>query len=315
MQFSAHVKIAGTGAAVPERVVTNTDLVELADVDPQWTESRLGIVERRIASAGQHTSDIAAAAGRRALAASGIDPKEIDLLIVATFTPDRQAPATACLVQDMLGLGRVPAFDLAAVCSGFLYATSVASQYIESGAAARALVIGADVCSSTVDWSRRDCVYFGDGAGAVVLTRSNLDRASLTGLLRADGRWRDAYTIPPGEVCFQMDGGAVRDVALSVLPEVIDDLLKITGTAAADVDCVIPHQPAITVLQRVAELSGIAFSSVKTNMNRFANTAGASIPLLLDQTCRAGEIRADSKILFVAIGSGMTWGAMLYDWH
>jgi 3-oxoacyl-[acyl-carrier-protein] synthase-3 len=315
MYFDGHVRIAATGSYVPERVVSNQELAAGALVDPDWVETRLGIFARRIASPDEFTSDLAATAARRALRAGGLAAEHVDLIIVATATPDRQAPSTACLVQEKLGLRDTPAFDVAAVCSGFLYGVSIASQYIETNAARTVLVIGADTVSRVTDWSHRDCVYFGDGAGAVVLTRSASSSPTLIGAIHADGRYKDAFTVLPGEPSFRMDGRTISTVGLDTLPALIRGLLSRAGLRSDDISCVIPHQAAVTLLHRVFLAADINFAVVRTNMARYANTAGATLPLLLDEVYHRDEIPAGGKVLFVAIGSGMTWGAMLYDWH
>jgi 3-oxoacyl-[acyl-carrier-protein] synthase III len=314
--FSAKTKISGTGSHVPTRVVSNDELAATVDTSASWIYENLGIRERRIVSGTEFTSDLAVEAARHALRDANIDKNDVDLLIVATATPDRKAPSTACLVQEGLGItNQCPAFDLSAVCSGFLYAITVGSQFIDSGKCRNVLVIGADTFSRITDWSRRDCVFFGDGAGAVVLSRiESGDSGFFSSLLHADGRGKDNFTVHPGDSAFTMNGRAVYETGSRVLPETISTLLSDHNLSSTAIDWIIPHQPSIRMLVNMASSLGISFDRVATNMERFANTSGATIPLLLDEVNKAGKLKRDDLVVFAAVGSGWTWGAIVYRW-
>lgn len=327
-QFVRNVKILGTGSYVPETIYTNQYIESFLDTTDKWIEDNLGIKERRIASPNQATSDLAMMAGKRAVKNAGISMKDIDLIIVATATPDRQAPSTAAIVQYKLEAFDAVAFDISAVCSGFLFATSVASQYIASGVYNHVLVIGADTFSRIIDWQRRDAVFFGDGAGAAVLTHCENENGFLAYRLYADGRGKYAFTVPAGGSekpataetvenrlhYFQMDGRAVFNTAVEVLPKAIYRVLEDTNLTINDIDLMIPHQPSVKILQKTAEIIGLPFEKVMTNMDKYANTSGATIPILLDETNRAGKIKKGSNILFAAVGSGWTYGAAIIKW-
>lgn len=327
-QFVRNVKIVGTGSYVPSTVYTNEYLAALVNTDPQWIEGNLGIKERRIADDNQPTSDLAAKAGLKAIDNAGISKDDIDLIIVATATPDRMAPSTACIVQDRLEMYNAVAFDISAVCSGFLFAMSVASQYIASGVYNNVLVIGADTFSKIIDWKRRDCVFFGDGAGAVVLTHTDSNEGFLAYRLYSDGRGKYNFTVPAGGSekpatretvanglhYFQMIGREVYNTATKVLPEAIREVLADANLSINDVDFMIPHQPSIKILQKTAEIIGLDEAKLMTNMDKYANTSGATIPLLLDEVNRAGKIRKGDVVLFAAVGSGWTYGASIIKW-
>ena len=327
-QLVRNVKIIGTGSYVPETIYTNQFIETFIDTNDKWIQDNLGIKERRIAAPIQATSDLAMMAGKRAVENAGISMRDIDLIIVATATPDRQAPSTAAIVQNKLEAYDAVAFDISAVCSGFLFATSVASQYIASGVYNHVLVIGADTFSRIIDWKRRDAVFFGDGAGAAVLTHCENENGFLAYRLYADGRGKYAFTVPAGGSetpatadtiakglhYFQMDGRAVYNTAIEVLPRAIKKVLEDTNLTILDIDLMIPHQPSIKILQRTAEIIGLPFEKVMTNMDKYANTSGATIPILLDETNRAGKIKKGSNILFAAVGSGWTYGAAIIKW-
>jgi len=247
---------------------------------------------------------------------AGLRPDDIDLIIVATATRDRNAPSTACLVQHKLGItNRCPALNLSTVCSGFLYAMSVGSQFIQSGIYRNVLVIGADTFSTITDWDRRDCVFFGDGAGAVVLQRTNDEKGFFCFELYADGSGQDNFTVFPGDAFFTMNGRAVYETGTRVLPETVRSILERYHLAPSDISVLIPHQPSVRVLKRTAEILDIPIERVKMNMSRYANTAGATIPLLLDETLRSGGIASGDLVVFAAVGAGWTWGAALYCWR
>lgn len=327
-QLVRNVKIIGTGSFVPEKIYTNEYLETIVDTNAKWVEKNLGIKERHIASDTEATSDLAAEAARRAIDHAGLSHKDIDLIIVATSTPDRLAPSTASFVQHKLEAYNAVAFDIAAVCSGFLYGMSVASQYIASGVYNHVLVIGADTFSKITDWSRRDCVFFGDGAGAAVLTHGDDNEGFLAYRLYTDGRGRYHFTIPAGgsEIpatektvkehlhTFQMNGGEVYKTATEVLPAAINQVLKDTKMNIDDIDYLIPHQPSIGILKKTAEIIGLPLEKVRTSMDKYANTSGGTIPIMLDETNREGLLKPGMNILFAAVGAGWTYGASIIKW-
>jgi 3-oxoacyl-[acyl-carrier-protein] synthase-3 len=310
-----NVRIKSTGSYVPARVVTNEQVVGDLPTSPEWIFETLGVRQRHIAEPDEYTSDLAACAGRKAIAAAGLEPDQIDLIIVATSTPDRKAPSSACLAQVKMGIHNgCPAFDVAAVCSGFLYGITIAGQFIQNGTYEHVLVVGADTFSKITDWNHRNCVFFGDGAGAVVLDRQNREHGLFSSILLADGNGADHFTVRPGQPCFQMNGKAVYEKATTILPECIQQILCINRLTLNDVSMILPHQASAHVLRRTAEVLNVPYSRMRTNLECCANTAGASVPLLLDQVNRAGAIHDGDLVLFAAIGAGWTWGASLYRW-
>jgi len=327
-QLVRNVKIIGTGSYVPELIYTNEYLETIVPTNAKWIEDNLGIKERRIALPEQATSDLASEAGLKAIENAGLSPNDIELIIVATATPDRLAPSTAAIVQDKIKAYKAVAFDLAAVCSGFLFSISAASQFIATGIYNNALVIGADTFSKITDWSRRNCVFFGDGAGAAVLTHTETDSGFLAFRLYTDGRGKWNFTIPGGGSefplsyenvdagyrYFQMNGKAVYETAITVLPKAINQVLKDTGLSINDIDYMIPHQPSIKILKDTAKIIGLPFEKVMTNMDRYANTSGGTIPILLDEVNRAGKLKSGTIVLFAAVGSGWTYGASIMKW-
>lgn len=310
-----HVRIKSTGSYTPKRILRNEEIVKGLPTSNEWVVETLGIRERRIADAEEHTSDLAARAGLEAIASAGLKPNEIDLIIVATSTPDRRMPSSACLAQAKMGIRNgCPAMDVAAVCSGFLYGITIAGQFVEDGVYDHALVIGADTFSRVTNWNHRNCVFFGDGSGAVVLERSDQENGLFSSILFADGEGRDHFTVFPGEAYFTMNGKAVYETATTVLPRCIEQILCLNKLDLDDVTMIIPHQASAHVLKRVCEILKIPYSRMRTNLELYANTAVATIPLLLDQVNRRGCIHKDDLILFAAIGAGWTWGASLYRW-
>lgn len=327
-QMVRNVKIIGTGSYTPSKIYTNEYLATIVETNAEWIEETLGIKERRIASKDEATSDLAFKAGENAIKHAGLTESDIDLIIVATSTPDRPCPSTACIVQDKLKAYNAVAFDIAAVCSGFLYGMSVASQYIASGVYDHVLVIGADTFSKITDWTRRDCVFFGDGAGAAVLSHADDNEGFLAYRLYSDGRGKYHFTVPAGgsekpacletlenrEHFFQMNGKEVFKSATTLLPRAIRKVLEDTGLKVNDIDYLIPHQPSIGILKKTAEILEFPFEKVMTNMDKYANTSGGTIPILLDELNRAGKLKIGDTILFVAIGAGWTWGASIIKW-
>lgn len=328
-QILRNVKIIGTGSYVPETVYTNKYLETIIDTNDEWIQANLGIKERHIAAPGQTTSDLAAQAALEAIRCANVSVDDIDLIIVATATPDRKAPSTAAIVQDKIKAYNAAAFDIAAVCSGFLFAMSVGTQYIASRVYEKVLVIGADTFSSIVDWKRRDAVFFGDGSGAVVLSAADHTEGFLAYRLYTDSREKKyGFTVPAGGAempitqkvlderlhYFQMDGRAVFDSATHALPKAIYQVLEDTGLDISDIDLMIPHQPSIKILKKTAEIIGLPFEKVMTNMDKYANTSSGTIPILLDEVRRAGKIKNGDNILFAAVGSGWTYGAAIIKW-
>lgn len=329
-QVVKNVKIIGTGSYIPETVYTNQYLETIIPTSNAWILENLGIKERHIVADNEATSDLAARAAVSAIHDARLTVDDIDLIIVATATPDRKAPSTAAIVQDKIKAYNAAAFDISAVCSGFLFAMSVGSQYIASGVYNNVLVIGADTFSRIVDWQRRDAVFFGDGAGAVVLSAANVTEGFLAYRLYTDSRNKKfGFTVPAGgsempvndEVIanrlqyFQMDGRAVFDSAVSVLPKAISQVLSDTGLSVNDIDLMIPHQPSIKILRKTAEIIGLPFEKVMTNMDKYANTSGGTIPILLDEVRKAGKIKSGNIVLFAAVGSGWTYGAAIIKWE
>lgn len=329
-QLIRNVKIIGTGSYVPEKIYTNEYLETILDTNDEWIQKTLGIKERRIVEDSQTTSDLAANAAIEAIKDAQLTVDDIELIIVATATPDRKAPSTAAIVQDKIKAYNAAAFDISAVCSGFLFAMSVATQYIASGVYHNVLVIGADTFSRITDWSRRDAVFFGDGAGAAILSAANITEGFLAYRLYTDSRnEKFGFTIPAGgseipitkEVMenklhyFQMNGRAVFDSAVQVLPKAINQVLEDTGLTINDIDLMIPHQPSIKILQKTAEQIGLPFEKVMTNMDRYANTSGGTIPILLNEVRKKGLIKKGDTILFAAVGSGWTYGAAIIKWQ
>lgn len=310
----------GTGAALPERRVSNEELARQVDTSDEWIRERTGISNRHIAAEGQTSATLATDAARAALAAAGMEPGEIDLVIVATATPDHTFPATATKVQAALGMTGGVAFDVAAVCSGFLYALTVADNMIRGGAAERALVIGAETFSRILDWEdRATCVLFGDGAGAAVLAAEDTDgdapRGILASRLHSDGRHHDLLYVDGGPSTtgtvgkVRMKGREVFRHAVTNLAEVMHEALDAAGVTAADVDWVVPHQANARILDATAKKLGLPPEKVIYTVADHANTSAASVPLALDTAVRDGRIKRGDLIVLEAMGGGLTWGA------
>jgi len=317
--------ILGIGSYLPSRVVTNDELARKVDTSDEWIVQRTGIRERRIAAPGELTSDLARKAATAALNDAGLDPQAIDLIIVGTSTPDQTFPASAVTVQAGLGITHGAAFDLQAVCSGFVYALAMADSLLKSGNFKRALVIGAETFSRILDWSdRTTCVLFGDGAGAVVLEaqqpESGNERGVLTTHLRSDGRHRTKLYVDGGPSSTQtvghlrMEGRAVFKHAVSMITDVITDAFKATGTTADDIDWFVPHQANKRIIDDSAKKLGIAPEKVVITVDRHGNTSAASIPLALDVARRDGRIKKGDLVLLEAMGGGFTWGSALVRW-
>ena len=325
--MSKYTRIAGTGSCLPPRRVTNHDMTVLLaarglDTSDEWIVSRSGISARHFADDGVLSSDLGTAAARQALDMAGLKPDDIDLIIVATSTPDFLGgfPSTACVVQRKLGItNECAALDVQAVCSGFVYAMSVADNFIRCGMHKRVLVIGSEVFSRILDFNdRTTCVLFGDGAGAVVLAASD-EPGVLATRLHADGRHADILCVPgavqggviTGSALLYMDGQAVFKLAVSVLEKVANEVLQIAGMEAAQIDWLIPHQANIRIMQGTAKKLGLPLEKMVVTVDQHGNTSAASIPLALDVAMRDGRIKAGQHIMLEAVGGGFTWGAVL----
>jgi 3-oxoacyl-[acyl-carrier-protein] synthase-3 len=316
----------GCGSYLPSRVLTNADLARTVDTSDEWIVQRTGIHERHIAATGELTSDLALAAARAALANAHVDAQSIDLIVLATSTPDNTFPATAVSVQSGLGITRGAAFDLQAVCSGFIYALATTDGLLRTGTYKRALVIGSETFSRILDWSdRTTCVLFGDGAGAVVLEAQQQpgkreDRGILTTHLRSDGRHKGKLYVDGGPSSTQtvghlrMEGRAVFKHAVAMITDVIEDAFRATGYTAADINWFVPHQANKRIIDDSAHKLGIAPEKVVTTVGQHGNTSAASIPLALNVAVRDGRIKKGDLVLLEAMGGGFTWGSALVRW-
>ena len=315
-------RIVGTGGYLPEKVLTNRDLELAVDTTDEWIFTRTGIRRRHIAAEGETTSDLALKASREALRAGGIAAADLDLIVMATTTPDMVFPSTACLLQAKLGVRNCPAFDLQAVCSGFIYGLSAADSFMRSGQYRNVLVVGAEIYSRILDWSDRStCVLFGDGAGAVVLRRDS-SPGILSTHLHADGSYANQLSVP-GTVCggkvsgrplLQMDGGGVFKFAVKAMDDLVEEALAANGMQKSHIDWLVPHQANIRIIQASAKKLGLSMEKVVVTVDHHANTSAASIPLALDVAVRDGRIRAGQHVLLEAVGGGFTWGAALVKW-
>lgn len=317
-----YARIIGTGSFLPDKVLTNQDLEKIVDTTDEWIRDRTGIRERRVAADDQTTGDLAEQAALGALDAAGVAPAEIDLLLLGTTTPDVIFPSTACLLQHRLGIGTCGAFDINAACSGFIYALSVADQYIRNGGARRVLVIGAETLTRMVDWSDRStCVLFGDGAGAVVLAPDS-EPGIMSTHIHADGGYADllrtevgvstGFTAEDrGGVTIKMRGNEVFKVAVNTLGRIVDETLAANRLDKHDLDWLIPHQANMRIIRATARKLDMPMERVIVTVDRHGNTSAASVPLALDEAIRSGRIRRGEKMLLEAFGGGFTWGAAL----
>lgn len=318
--------ISGSGAYLPERIVTNDELAERLDTSDEWIVGRTGIRQRHIAAADELTSDLAIRASKEALATAGLEGAEIDVIVLATSTPDQTMPATAAKVQAAIGMQNGFAFDIQAVCSGFIYALAVADNFIRAGQAERALVIGAETFSRIMDWEDRStCVLFGDGAGAVILEAGSgdgtpADRGILTSHLHSDGRHHDILYTDGGVSStrtagfLRMRGREVFRHAVTNLSEVITEALEAVGLTARDIDWIVPHQANKRILDGTAKKFGISPDKVIVTIDKHANTSAASVPLALKSALDDGRIKRGDLVLMEAMGAGLTWGAALVRW-
>lgn len=319
MRFS---KVIGTGSYLPERRVHNTELEARIETSDEWIFARTGIRARHVAAEGEGTADLALKAAERAIASAGLVASDIDLIVVATTTPDMVFPSTACLLQKQLGIRGGAAFDVQAVCTGFLYALSIADKFVASGQARHAVVVGAEVFSRLLDWSdRRTCVLFGDGAGAVVLGRSETP-GILSTHLHADGSQAHILNVPghpsdgrmQGPAYVHMDGQAVFRFAVRALESVCEEALQANGLTGADIDWLVPHQANERIILATADKLGLPRERVVIALENQGNTSAASVPLALDAAVRDGRIQPGQRIMLEAVGGGMTWGAALMVW-
>jgi 3-oxoacyl-[acyl-carrier-protein] synthase-3 len=325
-----HATIAGTGAAVPARILTNDDLARMVDTSDEWITTRTGIRERRMAEETDVLSDYAVAASRCALEAAGLLPRELDAVILATVTPDQLIPSAACIIQKKLGAKKASAWDQNAGCSGWLYGLHVADGLIQSAKARNILLVGAEFLTRFTDYSdRATCVLFGDGAGATVLKSTKADHGVLATTIRCDGEGADFLAMPGGGSNFpptraetlekrlpfiRMMGGETFKTAVRTMTEVCREVLKESGFVPADVSWMIPHQANDRIVQAVGERLEIPPERRVVNISRYGNTSAASIPIALDEYVRAGKVRRGDLILFTAFGAGLTWGAALVRW-
>jgi 3-oxoacyl-[acyl-carrier-protein] synthase-3 len=323
-------RIAGMGASVPDRVLTNADLERIVSTSDEWIVTRTGISERRIASDSQATSDLAERAAARALEAAAVDPIDVELIVVSTVTPDTFFPSTGCILQDRLGASHAAAFDLSAACSGFIYGLSVADAYLRAGLMRNILVIGAETLSKVVDWSDRGtCVLFADGAGAALVQRTTGDSRILSTHLYADGSKGKQLIIPGGGsrhpvsqkvldenlVKIKMaNGNEVFKVAVRSMEDAALAALKANGAEVSDIDLFVPHQANARIINAVAQRLGVPKERIVVNIDRFGNTSAASIPIALDEAVRAGRLKPGDLLLLAAFGGGLTWGSALIRW-
>ncbi|SDD47888.1 beta-ketoacyl-ACP synthase III [Sporomusa acidovorans] len=329
MSENKAVGIIGIGTYVPEKVMTNKDLESMVETSHEWIVERTGIHERRIASPDMATSDLASKAAQRALDDAGVTAEEIDLIIVATATPDMFFPSTACLVQANIKATNAAAFDLAAGCSGFVYGMVTGSQFIKAGLYKKVLVIGAETLSKILDWTDRNtCVLFGDGAGAAVLAETSAGYGILASQLGADGSGGDLLKLPAGgsrnpasaETVSQrmhfvhMNGNEVFKFAVRVMGEAAVKALEDAGLSADDVDCLIPHQANIRIIQSAAKRLKLPMDKVMVNVNKYGNTSAASIPIALEEAVHSGKIKQGDIVVLVGFGAGLTWASSVIKW-
>lgn len=315
-------RIAGTGSYLPEKVLSNHDLEKMVETSDQWIKDRTGIKKRHILAEDETTTDLAFNAAEKAIEAAGIANSDIDLIIVATTTPTRVFPSTASLVQDKLGISGCPAFDIQAVCTGFVYALTVADKFIKSGTVKNALVIGAEALSRIIDWTDRNtCVLFGDGAGAVILQASE-ETGILSTHIHCDGKHNALLTVPtgPGSIestslpYIEMQGNEVFKVAVRTLSNIVDETLEANNMAKTDVDWLIPHQANIRIIAATAKKLAMSMDHVVVTVDEHGNTSAASIPLALDTAVRDGRIKRGETLLLEAFGGGFTWGSTLLNY-
>ena len=325
--MSIYSRIAGTGSYLPEKVLSNHDLEKMVETSDQWIQERTGIKKRHIAEAGQTTGDLAERAAARALKAAGKTAQEIDLIVVATTTPDKIFPSTACLLQQRLGNHSCAAFDIQAVCTGFVYAMGVADKFIKTGDARTALVVGAETLSRILDWNDRStCILFGDGAGAVVLETADKP-GILSTHLHADGAYEELLHVPGGisrgfdietdgadPHFMQMKGNEVFKMAVNTLGRIVDETLAANGMRKSDIDWLVPHQANIRIIKATARKLSMDMDNVVVTIGEHGNTSAASVPLALDTAVKDGRIKRGEALLLEAFGGGFTWGSVLLNY-
>jgi 3-oxoacyl-[acyl-carrier-protein] synthase-3 len=324
-----YAHIVGWGKGVPQRVMTNNDLCALVDTTDEWIRERTGISARHVAGEGETTRTLATEAAMRALEVAGVNPASLDLIIVATATPDHAFPSTASLVQDALGADRAGAYDLSAACSGFVSALSMGADAIRAGSADTVLVIGAETLSRVVNWKDRNtCVLFGDGAGAVVLSSSEQPGGVLSSILRSDGSGGDLLMIPAGgsacpitpdllesnEHTIHMNGREVYKFATRIMDRTVRDLMHKVGWTSEQIDLFVPHQANIRIIESAAKSLGIPMEKVFTNLEHYGNTSAASIPIAIAEAAEQGRLRPNDKVVMIGFGAGLTWAAAAVTW-
>lgn len=323
-----YAKIIGTGSYIPDKVLTNEDLEKMVDTNDEWIVSRTGIRERRIADEGDATSDLASRAAINACNDAGIKPSDIDLIIVATVTPDMAFPSTACIVQKNIGASHAAAFDVEAACTGFIYGITIAAQFIETGFYKNVIVIGADILSRITDWKDRNtCVLFGDGAGAAVITASDED-GIISSYLASDGDGGEYVTCPAGGSRMpashetidnrlhytHMSGNDVFRFAVKAMPEAISKALENCHMSADDIDLVFPHQANIRIIESASKKLNIPMEKIVLTIDKYGNTSSASIPVAIDEYSRSSRIKKGDRMALVGFGGGLTWGASIIKW-
>ena len=318
-----YASIVGTGSYLPTKILTNNDMASIVDTSDEWIQSRTGIKQRHIVADDEFTVDLAEQASRRALEAAGIDASEIDLIVVATTTADQVFPSTACLLQSRLGCQGGPAFDVQAVCTGFVYALAVAEKFMATGTSKKALVVGAETFSRILDWTDRNtCVLFGDGAGAVVLEATD-EPGILSTHLYANGDYASLLHVPSGvsnnysavqegRAYVEMEGSEVFKMAVRKMGEVVDEALEANNLAKSEVDWLVPHQANERIIKATAKKLGMTMDKVVMTVGEHGNTSAASIPLALDTAVRRGDIKRGETVLIEAFGGGFTWGSALF---
>jgi 3-oxoacyl-[acyl-carrier-protein] synthase-3 len=317
-----YARIAGTGSYLPDNVMTNKDMEKIVDTSDEWIRDRTGIEQRHIALEGQTTVDLAEKASRLAIEAAGLQPAEIDLIIFATSTPDKIFPSSACILQARLGIHGCPAFDIQAVCSGFVYALSVADKFIATNSSKKVLVVGAEIFSRILDWQDRGtCVLFGDGAGAVVLEAS-AETGILSTHIHADGQYEKLLYVPygigdgfeqvrAGNAHVKMKGNEVFKIAVNTLGRIVDETLNANQMKKSDIDWLVPHQANLRIIAATARKLNMSMDQVVVTVNKHGNTSAASIPLALDVAVRDGRIKRNQILMLEAFGGGFTWGSAL----
>ena len=318
----SYARIIGTGGYLPNNVMTNHDIEKIVDTSDQWIRERTGIEQRHIAADDETTVDLAEQASRNAIEAAGIDPSEIDLIIFATSTPDKIFPSSACILQARLDIHGCPAFDIQAVCTGFIYALAVAEKFIQSGSARTALVVGAEIFSRILNWQDRGtCVLFGDGAGAVVLQADD-ETGILSSHIHADGKYENLLWVPygigdgfdevkAGKAFVEMRGNEVFKMAVNTLGRIVDETLAANDMSKSDIDWLVPHQANIRIITATARKLKMSMEQVVVTVNTHGNTSAASVPLALDVAVRDGRIKRGELLLLEAFGGGFTWGSVL----